>query len=58
MIKINKTNTTNIINQYKEEDRKKLFILKPIYQRSIVVAAGPLANFVLAILLNTAIIRK
>ena len=40
-----------IINQYKEEDRKKLFILKPLYQRSIVVAAGPLANFVLAILI-------
>tara|TARA_Y100001970_G_scaffold74976_1_gene95016 strand:- start:133 stop:1242 length:1110 start_codon:yes stop_codon:yes gene_type:complete len=41
----------NIINQYSEEDRKKLFILKPIYQRSIIVAAGPLANFVLAILI-------
>ena len=40
-----------IINQYKEEDRKKLFILKPLYQRSIIVAAGPLANFVLAILI-------
>jgi len=38
-----------IINQYNEEDRKKLFILKPLYQRSIIVAAGPLANFVLAI---------
>jgi len=38
-----------IIKQYKEEDRKKLFILKPLYQRSLVVAAGPLANFVLAI---------
>jgi len=40
-----------IINQYKEEDRKKLFILKPLYQRSIIVAAGPLANYVLAILI-------
>jgi len=39
------------INKYNEEDRKKLFILKPIYQRSIIVAAGPLANFVLAILI-------
>ena len=38
-----------IINKYNEEDRKKLFILKPLYQRSIIVAAGPLANFVLAI---------
>jgi len=40
-----------IINQYKEEDRQKLFILKPLYQRSIIVAAGPLANFALAILI-------
>ena len=34
-----------------EEDRNKLFILKPLYQRSVIVAAGPLANFVLAILI-------
>ena len=40
-----------IINKYNEEDRKKLFILKPLYQRSIIVAAGPLANYVLAILI-------
>jgi len=44
-----------IINKYSEEDRKKLFILKPLYQRSIIVAAGPLANFVLAILIFTII---
>ena len=44
-----------IINKYKEEDKKKLFILKPLYQRSIIVAAGPLANFVLAILIFTMI---
>ena len=41
----------NIINKYSEEDRNKLFILKPLYQRSIIVAAGPLANFVLAIII-------
>jgi len=40
-----------IINKYNEEDKKKLFILKPLYQRSIIVAAGPLANFVLAIII-------
>jgi regulator of sigma E protease len=40
-----------IINKYDEIDRKKLFILKPLYQRSIIVAAGPLANFILAILI-------
>ena len=39
-----------LINKYSEEDRKKLFILKPLYQRAIIVVAGPLANFVLAIL--------
>jgi regulator of sigma E protease len=44
-----------IINQYSEEDRKKLFILKPLYQRSLIVAAGPLANFVLAMLIFTII---
>jgi len=40
-----------VINSYDAKDRKKLFILKPLYQRSIIVAAGPLANFVLAILI-------
>ncbi len=40
-----------IINKYSEEDRNKLFILKPIYQRALIVAAGPLANFVLAIVI-------
>jgi len=40
-----------IIDKYSEKDRKKLFILKPLYQRSLIVAAGPFANFVLAILI-------
>ena len=40
-----------VINKYKKEDREKLFILKPLYQRAIIVAAGPAANFVLAILI-------
>jgi regulator of sigma E protease len=40
-----------IIEKYNEKDIKKLFILKPLYQRSIIVAAGPLANFLLAILI-------
>jgi len=43
------------INQYSEEDRKKLFILKPLYQRSIIVAAGPVANFILAVVIFTII---
>ena len=40
-----------IIDKYSKEDRNKLFILKPLYQRSLIVAAGPLANFVLAIII-------
>jgi len=44
-----------LINKYSEIERKKLFILKPLYQRSIIVAAGPLANFFLAILIFTII---
>ena len=38
-----------LIKKYSEEDRKKLFTLKPLYQRSLIVAAGPIANFILAI---------
>ncbi len=45
----------SLIKKYDEKDRKKLFILKPLYQRSIIVAAGPLANFVLAIIIFTLI---
>ena len=40
-----------VINKYNEVNREKLFITKPLYQRSIIVAAGPLANFLLAILI-------
>jgi regulator of sigma E protease len=40
-----------IIKKYNEEERKKLFILKPLYQRSLIVAAGPLANFILAVII-------
>ena len=49
------TEQQEIINKYNAEDRNKLFILKPLYQRSIIVAAGPLANFVLAIFIFTII---
>ena len=34
-----------LINKYSERRSRKLFILKPLYQRSLIVAAGPLANF-------------
>ena len=40
-----------IIDKYSKDDQKKLFVLKPLYQRAIIVAAGPFANFLLAILI-------
>ena len=38
-----------LLKKYNEEDRSKLFSTKSLYQRSVIVAAGPFANFVLAI---------
>ena len=40
-----------ILEQYNEEDRKKLFVLKPLYQRALIVFGGPLANFLLALVI-------
>ena len=40
-----------LLKKYKKEDQDKLFVTKSLYQRSLVVVAGPLANFVLAILI-------
>ena len=40
-----------LLKKYSKEDQNKLFVTKPLYQRSLVVAAGPLANFALAILI-------
>ncbi len=40
-----------LLKKYNEEDRKKLFVVKPLYQRSLIVAAGPFANFLLAIVI-------
>ncbi|MDA7462713.1 RIP metalloprotease RseP [Candidatus Pelagibacter ubique] len=40
-----------IIKEYSKEDQDKLFVLKPIYQRALIVFGGPLANFLLAILI-------
>ena len=40
-----------MIKKYDEKERQKLFVLKPLYQRAIIVAAGPIANFLLAILI-------
>ena len=38
-----------ILQQYSKADQDKLFVLKPLYQRALIVFAGPLANFILAI---------
>ena len=40
-----------IIKDYSKEDQDKLFVLKPLYQRALIVFGGPLANFLLAILI-------
>jgi len=40
-----------ITKEYSKEDQDKLFVLKPLYQRSLIVFGGPLANFLLAILI-------
>ena len=38
-----------LLKKYNKEDQQKLFVTKPLYQRSLIVLAGPLANFILAI---------
>ena len=38
-----------LLKKYNKEDQHKLFVTKPLYQRSLIVAGGPLANFILAI---------
>ena len=40
-----------LIQKYNEEDREKLFVLKPLYQRALIVFGGPLANFILALII-------
>ncbi|MCV0428541.1 MAG: RIP metalloprotease RseP [Roseibium sp.] len=42
-----------MIAQMSEEERKTAFVAKPIWQRAAVVAAGPIANFLLAIVIFT-----
>ena len=40
-----------ILKKYNQEEREKLFTLKPLYQRSLIVFGGPLANFLLALVI-------
>ena len=44
-----------IIKNYNEKDQNKLFTLKPLYQRSLIVFGGPLANFILAVIIFASI---
>ena len=49
------TEQEELLKKYNDRDKKKLFVIKPLYQRSLIVFGGPLANFVLAILIFTLI---
>ncbi len=40
-----------ILEKYSKEDQEKLFVLKPLYQRVLIVFGGPLANFLLALVI-------
>ena len=40
-----------ILEKYSKEEQEKLFTLKPLYQRALIVFGGPLANFLLALVI-------
>ncbi len=40
-----------ILKKYTLEEQQKLFTLKPLYQRTLIVFGGPLANFLLALVI-------
>ena len=44
-----------LLKKYNKKDQHKLFVSKPLYQRALIVFAGPLANFILAILIFSSI---
>ncbi|MES2120919.1 MAG: RIP metalloprotease RseP [Pseudomonadota bacterium] len=46
--------STGLDESLSEEDRKRAFQLRPVWQRFLVVLAGPMANFLLAILIFAA----
>ncbi|MBI1180599.1 MAG: RIP metalloprotease RseP [Alphaproteobacteria bacterium] len=45
------SNQSAALDQMSEEDRRDCFHFRPVHQRAAVVAAGPIANFVLAFVL-------
>ncbi len=40
-----------LLKKYNKDDQVKLFVTKPLYQRSLIVFGGPLANFILAVII-------
>ena len=40
-----------ILEKHNKVDQQKLFVLKPLYQRVLIVFGGPLANFLLAVVI-------
>ncbi|HRY06572.1 MAG TPA: RIP metalloprotease RseP [Hyphomicrobiaceae bacterium] len=49
------TPSAEALQQMSQEERAGAFHLKPVWQRAAVVAAGPIANFILAIVIFAAI---
>ena len=45
------TDHEEILQKYNKEEQNKLFTLKPLYQRALIVFGGPLANFLLALII-------
>ena len=44
-----------LLKKYNKTDQEKLFVTKPLYQRALIVAGGPLANFLLAVVIFSCI---
>ena len=47
------SNPSDDIEQYDEEQKKLTFHYKPLYKKALIVAAGPIANFLLTICIFT-----
>jgi regulator of sigma E protease len=47
------TTDREAVREMSEADRRVAFPFKPLYQRALIVAAGPFANFILAIVIFT-----
>ena len=45
------TDHEEILQKYNKAEQNKLFTLKPLYQRALIVFGGPLANFLLALII-------